>query len=406
MADAILLPQKQTFGSNFGYGLGSGLTSALSSLAENKLAQMQRAQQAAGLAQLLGQINPQVGAEQNLSLAKGLSLQPDILQKEYFKQILQAPQQAAFAQALSSVLGGTPATSDTAAQQGMQGVQPVSGLNLTGLKPEQALKIGELGLRKQAQEKKLEFEREKLQAKQAKDIEKFEKVKTIQEQREAQKETLPYYRKILAEYENAKTTDKRLDRMEALVKKGNLPSAQWYKVFNKLEESVHPGYAATAGGAIGGLLGTVLAPGAGTAAGIGLGSAIGTGLGTAFGALISPIATLTKYGLRGKTPDAEEFEKLTAEFTRGVREVFGSRISNFELENYLAMVPKLENTDAGKLQIIKNIKSANKAAELKFKAMKDIIKENNGMRPLDLEFQVEERIGDQLNKLAKDFVNQ
>jgi len=84
--------------------------------------------------------------------------------------------------------------------------------------------------------------------------------------------------------------------------------------------------------------------------------------------------------------------------------VFGSRITDQDLKAYMAQIPTLSNSDAGKLKIIEDMKIANKADKVRAKAMKDIIKENGGNRPANLQLLVEERIADELDKLSKEFV--
>lgn len=209
------------------------------------------------------------------------------------------------------------------------------------------------------------------------------------------KETKDYYDQTLAAAEAAKFADRRLDQMEKLINEGSLPVASMYKIFKNLEEKYTPTEAAKAGGLVGG--------GAGFLLGGPIGAAAGAAIGGGVGALISPVATMLRYGQRGISPDTQEFEKLSAEFIRDVKSIFGSRITNLDLETFLKSIPTLENTDFGKKAIIKNMRIFNKGKEARVKVMNDIIKENGGKRPFDLHAQVEERVAPMLDRISKQF---
>lgn len=104
-----------------------------------------------------------------------------------------------------------------------------------------------------------------------------------------------------------------------------------------------------------------------------------------------------------KTPDQQEFEKLTQDFVKNARSVFGGRITNFELESFLKTIPRTENTKEGRLRIIENLELMGKGAKLRQEVMRDIIRENNDIPPFDLEDQIEERVGPMIDELAKEF---
>jgi hypothetical protein len=208
-----------------------------------------------------------------------------------------------------------------------------------------------------------------------------------EEQKTADKETLPYYKEVLKADKGALENDKRLKRMEHLVsKEGGLPVAAFYKLFKDLSD-VNPTHTAAAGGLVGNFAG----------------GPVGAGIGAVAGGLIQPIATLLRYIQKQTSPNTEEYEKLTADFIRDAKNVFGARITDADLAAFMQMIPSLAVSDAGKLQIIKNMKNFNEAAHIKAKVMKDIIKENKGKRPANLEILVEERAEPELEKLAEKF---
>jgi len=215
-----------------------------------------------------------------------------------------------------------------------------------------------------------------------------ERKETIESQKAIDKETLPYYESTIANAESAKKADSRLNKMENLVKKGGLPTALFYNFFKNIEEKVNPTTAGTAGAAAGGFF-------AGP-----IGAAIGGGI----GALISPVATLIRGAQKLINPNQEQFEKLSADFIKEAKTIFGGgRLTDADLAAFMQMIPTLSQTDSGKLQIINNLRAFNKGAEIKEKAMRQIIHENGGKRPANLAFLVEERAKKQLDKIAQEF---
>lgn len=104
------------------------------------------------------------------------------------------------------------------------------------------------------------------------------------------------------------------------------------------------------------------------------------------------------------TRDAQEFEKLTSDFAKGVKEIFGSRLSTREVELYMKTIPNLAQSDAGKRAVIKNWKIMNQAALIRKKAMAEAIDMNDGMRPANLQMIVEKKVGPKLDRLARSFI--
>ena len=350
---AVIVPQQDPW-EGLGTGLGSGLGGALQALSNLKLQEMmqqrQRAQSALGLAAL-----PGVGQQRAQALA---SLDPQVL-REVVKRELSAPSEQMFAQSLSSLLGGEPmGTQAQSLQQGAQAPMGIQGQGMNipaGLKPQQALQLAQLGI-----------QQKNLASKQTTEQRRHEHAL----QKESNKETKEYFNKILGESDAARRGDKRLNRMEELIKKGDLPYSSTYRLFKNLSEA------------------KTHAPIIGSLADLAL-NALG-GLGSALQRNIT-------------AKDTEEFEKLSNDFIRDAKNVFGNRITDNDLNFYMSMIPTLMQSDNGKKAVIRNMKSFNKAAVVKADVMKQILKENNGKRPFDLSLQVEERSKPLLDKIAENF---
>lgn len=102
-------------------------------------------------------------------------------------------------------------------------------------------------------------------------------------------------------------------------------------------------------------------------------------------------------------PGSQEFEKITANFIKDARSVFGSRISNFELESFLKTLPNLSQSPEGRKRVIANLKKVSRGQLEYRKALDKEMKENKGIPPLDLMERVESRVDKKMDKIASLF---
>lgn len=338
---------------NVGGRLGEALGTGLNKLAEHKLAQLsqqyqtqqERSQFAQGLTPLLGQ-----------DTANFLSYLDPQERKNALQNIgslmqLNQPQQPM-----------------------AEGVQPQQQ---QGMAPERSKLIQDIftSPQEKREQKKLEL---------------AEKQAAAKEKQFNLKETKQYISTLKDKEKAAKEADLRLKRMEALIDKGNLPNANLWSFLTRIEETP------LAGAGAGAILGSTLIPGVGTA--------VGAGLGSLAGALTSPLAGAAKSFIKSGSPDIEEFEKLSNEFVKNAKQYFGSRITEKEVQMFMKTLPTLMTTDAGKKKIIENIRSLNELAQIEAKAARSIIQKNGGIPPIDIEQQVENKISNKIDKVAKRFI--
>lgn len=168
-----------------------------------------------------------------------------------------------------------------------------------------------------------------------------EKKLSFAEQKETNKETKKFFDDTKTKAKDARENDVRLDRMEELAKSGRLTGPGTYKFMEKL--------------------------------GIPL------------------------------DPNSAEFEKLTTDFLKNLKSIFGGRISNAEMQTYLKSLPSLSLSNPGRFRLINNLKIMNAGAKAENEAMKQIIKENGGKRPANLEDLVEEKVKPIKDRLAQEF---
>jgi len=221
---------------------------------------------------------------------------------------------------------------------------PVNAKDKQELNKKSTSKIPALTAKEQQEKRKLENEQEKLKKQQTKE--------ERTEQHLINKETQPFYDEITNEAKAAKNNLKRLDRMEKLSKEGSLG----IPLFNSLLRSVSKGI-------------------------------------FGFGIDLSGLMTA----------DAQEYDKLSTDFIRDAKKIFGNKITDADLNAFLRTIPTLAQSRDGQLRIIHNMRQFNKGAELKNKIMNDIIRENGGNRPANLEFLFGERATYLLNELTEYF---
>jgi hypothetical protein len=103
------------------------------------------------------------------------------------------------------------------------------------------------------------------------------------------------------------------------------------------------------------------------------------------------------------SPESEEFQKIQQSFLKRAKQYFGSRVSNFEVEQFLKTIPSLSQSPEGRQRVIANLKNLARGAEEYYKTYEEIIKENNGIPPYDIEEEIERRIDPKIERLADKF---
>lgn len=130
--------------------------------------------------------------------------------------------------------------------------------------------------------------------------------------------------------------------------------------------------------------------------------------------LNSKLATfLTKGGqLIGKaspwiSPESQEFVKLITDMTSGIKDSYGARVTNFDLETYLKKLPSLLNSPEGKKRIVHDLKTINKINQLHNQGILDIVEMAGGSQNIalsDAESVFRKIYGPQMDQLKKDLV--
>ena len=103
------------------------------------------------------------------------------------------------------------------------------------------------------------------------------------------------------------------------------------------------------------------------------------------------------------TPESQEFAKIQQGFLKNAKQYFGSRISNFEVEQFLKTIPSLSQSPEGRARVIAGLKKIERGKEEYYKAYEDVLRENGGVPPYDVEEQVERKAEKRLDRIYEEF---
>jgi hypothetical protein len=105
-------------------------------------------------------------------------------------------------------------------------------------------------------------------------------------------------------------------------------------------------------------------------------------------------------------PESQRYVKTLNEFSAGAKDTFGSRVTNFDLAQYMKRYPTLLNTSEGRKQLLDQMKIVNEINSVYYKNLKNIYDRAGGVRNIDSD--VADRMAEQLseskvNKLSEKF---
>ena len=104
-----------------------------------------------------------------------------------------------------------------------------------------------------------------------------------------------------------------------------------------------------------------------------------------------------------QSPESEAYIASTKNFISNARQIFGGRVTNFELDQFLKTIPTLENTKEGRKIILSKMKNVAQAKVQRYKAYEEVLRESKGVPPLDLDEQIERKLDKKLDKFSKKF---
>lgn len=96
------------------------------------------------------------------------------------------------------------------------------------------------------------------------------------------------------------------------------------------------------------------------------------------------------------TPEAQRYVKTLNEFSSGAKDTFGSRVTNFDLAQYLKRFPTLLNSKEGRKQLIQQMRTFNDINSTYYKNLKSVYDKAGGVRHIDAD--IAEGIADRITE--------
>lgn len=351
--------REPTLASSLGASLGTGLGQALQTMMGQKLQQLAQRQESARAAQGLEALG--ISAPE----AEQISLLPRELQSAVVRNYLQEAEATGLGEALATLqeptiglMGGLRALQEPTAIS--PEVQPEVGVPEEITAPERVRVPKEIPIAKEVEALERPsitdiLRRPRISPEQQLKVAQLRQVQQREErkrQHEIDLETKDLYKDVNKSARAAIENSRRLGRMEELVKEGKLSRPGFHNLLSTINKGL-----------------------------------FGFGLNLHF----------------LESPQSQEFMKLSNEFLKNAREIFGARVTDNEVRVFLQMVPTLSQSDEGKRRVIYNMEAINDAARMRKKAMDDLIAENDGRRPANLESLIDQRIDPQIDALAERF---
>lgn len=94
--------------------------------------------------------------------------------------------------------------------------------------------------------------------------------------------------------------------------------------------------------------------------------------------------------------ETQRFVKTLNEFSAGAKDSYGSRVTNFDLAQYMKRYPTLLNTAEGRKQLLEQMKIVNQINSVYYKNLKSVYDKAGGVRKIDSD--VAERFAEELSE--------
>lgn len=116
---------------------------------------------------------------------------------------------------------------------------------------------------------------------------------------------------------------------------------------------------------------------------------------------------INKVGQALLADEVQEFVKLVQDNLTGLKDTFGARVTNFDIDAYLRRLPSLLNSPGGRERVLRDLRLINQINRTHAKGIIDIFKENGGTDKIpysEAENIYRDRYKDQIQAWRKEFV--
>ncbi len=106
------------------------------------------------------------------------------------------------------------------------------------------------------------------------------------------------------------------------------------------------------------------------------------------------------------SPESQRYVKTLNEFSSNAKDTFGSRVTNFDLQQFMMRYPTLLNSEEGRKQISKQMEIVNKINSTYYRNLKKVFDRAGGVRKIDADIAeglAEKMSEDEITKLVPQF---
>ncbi len=108
------------------------------------------------------------------------------------------------------------------------------------------------------------------------------------------------------------------------------------------------------------------------------------------------------------TPEAQESIKLIIDSTSNIKDTYGARVTNFDLQTYLKKLPSLLNSPEGKMRVLRDLKIMNQLNQMHARGIQKIFEDAGGSDKIPYstaEAKYKKEFGKQEKELRDKFIN-
>jgi len=104
-----------------------------------------------------------------------------------------------------------------------------------------------------------------------------------------------------------------------------------------------------------------------------------------------------------KTNDTQEFIKNNGPFLKNLKKLFGGKVTDAELKQYMSTIANEYQTPEGRRRILLGMERTASIAKAKFSSMDSIIRQNDGIPPRDLNIKMLKHSKKEVDRLTKEW---
>lgn len=123
-------------------------------------------------------------------------------------------------------------------------------------------------------------------------------------------------------------------------------------------------------------------------------------------ALFSKEGQISDLAYSQLSPEAQEAVKLIIDSTSGIKDTYGARVTNFDLQTYLRKLPSLLNTPEGRTRVLRDLKDLNEINQIYNRGIQEVFDEAGGTDKIsfsEAEKRFKKKYGGELDRRLKEF---